>query len=93
VRFETALLSVRDYSGTPTLPRFQQPELQKAFFVVVGIRQIAARLADPGGDMLDYYQGLLLQTLAVIRMRHVTPPKKCHAYLAAALLCGWLEGG
>jgi hypothetical protein len=75
------------------LPRFQQPELQKAFFVVVGIRQIAARLADPGGDLLDYYQGLLLQTLAVIRMRHVTPQKKCHAYLAAALLCQWLEEG
>jgi hypothetical protein len=65
--------------------------LKKAFGVVQGIRHIVGILADPGADMLDYYQGLLLQTLAMIRLRHVTPAKKQHAYLAAALLCERLE--
>ena len=65
--------------------------MRKAFRVVQGIRHIAGQLADPGADMLDYYQGLLLQTLAMLRLRHVPPEKKRHAYLAASLLCERLE--
>jgi hypothetical protein len=41
--------------------------------------------------MLDYYQGLLLQTLAMIGRRHIGPLKKRHAYLAASLLCQRLD--
>jgi DNA-binding NarL/FixJ family response regulator len=90
-RFELALLSADHFNDAPAVPSFEEPELKKAFRVVQGIRHIAGQLADPGADMLDYYQGLLLQTLAMIRLRHVTPSKKQHAYLAAALLCERLE--
>jgi CheY-like chemotaxis protein len=91
LRFELALLSADHFNDAPTIPSFEEPELKKAFRVVQGIRHIAGGLADPGADMLDYYQGLLLQTLAMIRLRHVTPSKKQHAYLAAALLFERLE--
>jgi len=91
LRFESALLSADHFNDAPTIPSFQDPELTKAFRVVQGIRYIAGELAGPGADMLDYYQGLLLQTLAVLRLRHVTPEKKRHAYLAAALLVERLE--
>ncbi|GAB4531465.1 MAG: hypothetical protein Kow0063_10730 [Anaerolineae bacterium] len=87
VRFESALLNAEHFNDAPTIPSFREPALKKAFRVVQGIRHIAGQLADPGADMLDYYQGLLLQSLAVIRLRHIPPPKKCHAYLAAALVC------
>jgi CheY-like chemotaxis protein len=90
-RFEKALLSASHFGDTTTLPGFRQSELKKAYTVVQGIRQIASGLADPGTDMLDYYQGLLLQTLAMIRLRHVPRLKKCHAYLSASLLCRQLD--
>ena len=91
LRFESALLTREHFNDAPTIPSFQEPELRKAFRVVQGIRHIAGQLADPGADMLDYYQGLLLQTLAMLRLRHVPPEKKQHAYLAASLLCERLE--
>jgi len=91
LRFELALMSADHFNDAPTIPSFREPELKKAFRVVQGIRHIAGLLADPGADMLDYYQGLLLQTLAMIRLRHVTPEKKGHAYMAAALLVERLE--
>ena len=56
-----------------------------------GSKQIASQLAGPGANMLDYYQGLLMQTLAMIRLPHIAPLKKRHAYLAASLLCQRLE--
>jgi DNA-binding response OmpR family regulator len=91
LRFEVALLKASEFGDIPTLPRFEEPELRKAFVVVLGIRRIASQLADPGADMLDYYQGLVLQTLTMIRLRHVLPPQKRHAYLAASLLCQRLD--
>lgn len=86
-QFEQALLSSRYFDDMPTLPAFRQAELKKAFEVVQGLRHIAGQLVGRRTDMLDYYQGLLLQSLAMICLRHVTPPKKRHAYLAASLLC------
>lgn len=91
LRFEAALLSASQFGDAPTLPRLQGPELRKAFVVVLGIRQIASGLAGPEADMLDYYQGLMLQSLAMIRLRHVPRLKKRHAYLAASLLRQRLE--
>lgn len=90
-QFELALLSTKSFNDRPTLPTFREKELKKAFEVVQGIRHIAGRVAGPRAGMLDYYQGLLLQSLAIICLRHVTPPKKRHAYLAASLLCQRLE--
>jgi hypothetical protein len=90
-RFEVALLKASEFGDIPTLPRFDEPELRKAFIVVLGIRRIASQLADSGADMLDYYQGLVLQTLTMIRLRHVLPSQKLHAYLAASLLCQRLD--
>jgi thiamine kinase-like enzyme len=91
LRFESALLNAEHFNDAPTIPSFREPELKKAFSVVQGIRAIAGGLAEPGTDMLDYYQGLLFQTLAMIRLRHVSPLKKQHAYLAASLVCERLE--
>jgi DNA-binding response OmpR family regulator len=91
LRFERALLSASEFGDRPTLPSFREAELKKAFVVVLGIRQIASELAGPGADMLNYYQGLLLQTLNMIRLRHVLPLKKQHAFLAASGLCQRLE--
>jgi hypothetical protein len=90
-QFELALLATKSFHDKPTLPAFRQTELRKAFEVVQGLRQIAGRVAGPGAGMLDYYQGLFLQTLAMICLRHVSPPKKRHAYLAASLLCQRLD--
>jgi ActR/RegA family two-component response regulator len=90
-RFETALLGASDFDDMLTLPDFRQPELKKAFSVVQGIRNIAGKLTGLDADMLDYYRGLLLQTLTMIRLRNVHPLKKRHAYLAASLLCERLD--
>ncbi|GAB4450190.1 MAG: hypothetical protein Fur0044_45730 [Anaerolineae bacterium] len=90
--FEQALLSTRYFGDMPTLPTFRSGELRKAFEVIQGLRQMAGRLA--GGrraEMRDYYQGLLLQSLAMICLRHVAVPKKRHAYLAASMLCQRLD--
>ena len=91
VRFEIALLGARYFDDKLTLPNFQQPELKKAFIAVQGLRYIAGKLIGSSSSMLDYYQGLLLQTLAVICLRHVDSLKKRHAYLAASLLCRRLD--
>jgi CheY-like chemotaxis protein len=91
LQFESALLSAKFFSDKPTLPTFRQAELRKAFEVVQGIRHIAGELIGPRTSMLDYYQGLLLQTLAMIGRRHIGPLKKRHAYLAASLLCQRLD--
>ena len=89
--FEQALLSTRYFGDMPTLPTFRHGELRKAFEVIQGLRHIAGRLAGGRVEMRDYYQGLLLQTLAMICLRHVAPPKKRHAYLAASMLSQRLE--
>jgi CheY-like chemotaxis protein len=86
-RFEMALVSTRYFDDTPTLPSFSQPELRKAFEVIQSLRHVAGRLVGPHTMMLDYYQGLLLHTLAMIGWRHVSNRKKQHAYMAASLLC------
>jgi hypothetical protein len=91
LQFEAALLSAKFFSDKPTLPTFRQAELRKAFEVVQGIRYIAGQLVGSRTSMLDYYQGLLLQTLTIIGRRHIAPPKKRHAYLAASLLCQRLD--
>ena len=87
---EVALLNTKQFDDQVAARRFQQPELQKALIVVLGIRRIAGTLVD-SLDMFDYYQGLLLQTLATTYLRHIDPAKKRHAFLAAALLCQRLE--
>jgi hypothetical protein len=86
-RFEAALLTAKYFDDTPTLPSLGQPEVRKAFEVVQSIRFIAGRLVGPHTGMLDYYAGLLLHTLTMIGRKHVSIPKKRHAYLAASLLC------
>ena len=91
-QFEAYLLNAKYFDDRPTLPSsFREPELRKAFEVVQGIRYIAGKLIGVTSSMLDYYQGLYLQTLAIINLRHITPQKKRHAYLAASLLCERLE--
>lgn len=86
-QLELALLNAKYFDDTPTLPHFKQPDLRKAFEVIQSLRRIAGHLTNSRNTMLDYYQGLLLQTLTMIYRQHVSAPKKRHAYLSASLLC------
>ncbi|MFN8459995.1 MAG: phosphotransferase [Anaerolineae bacterium] len=90
-QLELALLNAKYFDDTPTLPHFKQADLRKAFEVIQSLRRIAGRLTNSHNSMLDYYQGLLLQTLTMIYRQHVSAPKKRHAYLSASLLCERLD--
>ncbi len=88
--FEAALLNAKSFQEAQPSPRFRNPELQKAFDVIRGIRVITGELFGPS-SMQEYYQGLLLQTLAILHLKHISKPKKRHAYLSAALICRRLD--
>ena len=90
-KFEMAVLSP-DYLGDALPPPlFDDPELVKAYKVVAALREFAQRLLGPKVSMQEYYWGLFVMTLNVIRLKKIKPPKKQHALLAAALLASRLQ--
>lgn len=89
--FEQALLApARFRDDTPTLT-FESEHLDRTYQIVAHLRHIASTLIPGVGDMREYYQALLLHTLNILRLRHISDRKKLHALLSAALICQKLE--
>jgi hypothetical protein len=87
---ELALLAPKHLDGAADNVEFGCPALQKAFEVVAGLRLFAAGIYSPA-DAREYYEALLYQTLNVVRLKHIGPLKKRHAFLAASLACERLQ--
>ncbi|MGB0388605.1 MAG: response regulator [Ardenticatenaceae bacterium] len=89
--FEQALLTPTHSQDAYPNISFGNPHLDHAYRVVAALRRIAYDLIRLDGDMREYYQALFWHTLNIIRLRHITPQKKEHALLSAALICQRLE--
>lgn len=85
--FERALLSRERFQEAI----FPAESLNKAYQVITRLRQVAAQLLALDGEMKEYYQALLFNTLNILRLKHIPVAKKEHALLAAALVCERLE--
>ncbi len=91
-KFEAALLAAQNMGDVLSAPEFSdQPELKKAFKVVSGLRGVARHLLGAEVEMKEYYWGLFLLTLNVIRLKSIERLKKRHALLAASLLAHRLQ--
>jgi hypothetical protein len=91
-KFEAALLAAQYMGDVLSPPDFRdRPELKKAFKVVSGLRDITQRLLGAEVEMKEYYWGLFLLTLNVIRLKSIERLKKRHALLAASLLAHRLQ--
>jgi len=89
--FERALLAPERFKeGVPEV-EFQSESLAKTYKVIAKLRQVAAGLLALDGDMSEYYEALLLNTLNMLHLRHISAAKKEHALLSASLLCQRLD--
>jgi CheY-like chemotaxis protein len=88
---EAALLTPYAFGQPAPDLIFTDPEVSKAYRVINGLRRTAAELTQSDGGLLEYYQALFVHTLNAMRLRHISPNKKEHALLSAALLCQRLE--
>lgn len=89
---ERALLTDKKELSGADLP----PALVKVYQVIKALHKTAFELLrDANGQNDDtrkeYLISLLMATLNVVRLRHITPPRKQQALLAAALLCNELD--
>lgn len=91
LRFEQALLAPANFRETPQPLSLANGRLNHAYQVVLALRRTAFELIDLTGDMRQYYQALFLHTLNMMRLRHISPGKKEHALLSAALICQRLQ--
>jgi CheY-like chemotaxis protein len=89
--FERALLAPQGFQDRVPELEFKSENLAKAYKVIATLRQVAAKSLALDGDMDEYYQALLLNTLNMLRLRHIPAPKKEHALLSASLLCQRLD--
>ncbi len=62
-------------------------DLQRAYQVIIALRQSAARLLHLGESIREYYLALFYHTLNAIRLHHIIPAKKEYALMSAAMLC------
>ncbi|MEM7538187.1 MAG: response regulator [Chloroflexota bacterium] len=65
---------------------FHNPKLDHAYQIVCTLRQLVRELCPSQIDMLEYYQALYLNTLHMIRLKHIDDGKKMHALLSVCLL-------
>ncbi len=89
--FEQALLAPVSFEETPGDVSFTSAQLDHTYQIVLALRRIAAQLINLTGDIREYYQALLLHTLNIMRLQHISSAKKEYALLSAALICEWLD--
>jgi hypothetical protein len=70
---------------------FPSAIVAKSYKVIAALRQMAASSLALEGDMREYYEALLFNTLKILHLRHIQPCKKEHALLSASLLAMRLD--
>ena len=91
-KLEVALLTPRQLGDEPPLVDFSHHlEIEKAFKIITGLRDIAKVVLGSEVEMDEYYQGLFLMTLNVLQLRNIDWLKKQHALLSASLLAQRLQ--
>jgi hypothetical protein len=90
-RYEHALLIPDRFTEKVPAVDFASSSVDKSYKVISALRQIAADSLALEGDMREYYEALLFNTLKILHLRHIQPCKKEHALLSAALLSMRLE--
>jgi hypothetical protein len=89
--FETALLVPTTFQDELPPLSVADERLSHAYQVILALRRLAVQLIQLEGEMAEYYQALFWHTLNILRLRHIAPPGKTYALLAAALLSERLE--
>jgi CheY-like chemotaxis protein len=89
--FEYALLTPQRFKDEVPEANFNSESLAKAYKVIATLRQVAAKSLVLNDDMSEYYEALLVNTLNILRLRHIQAAKKEHALLSASLLCQRLD--
>ncbi len=89
--FECALLTPKRFKEAVPEFRCESENLTKVYNVVATLRRMASKSLGLDVDMREYYEALLLNTLNMLRLRHISATKKEHALLSASLLCERLD--
>lgn len=89
--FEHALLSPKQFKETVPIMEFSSTKIRKAYKVIAALREVVTKSLSLEGDMREYYEALLLNTLNMLRLRHIKASKKEHALLSASLICQRLD--
>jgi CheY-like chemotaxis protein len=89
--FEHALLVPRHFGEEVPTFEYKSPSLEKAHKVISALRMAAAKSLGLEGEMSEYYEALLFNTLKILRFRQIQGCKKEHALLAASLICKRLD--
>lgn len=90
-RYEHALLMPGRFGEKVPAIEFPSAIVAKSYKVISGLRQMAASSLALEGDMREYYEALLFNTLKILHLRHIQPCKKEHALLSASLLAMRLD--
>ena len=95
--FEKALLFANKVKEPLPDLFFTNDGLARAYHVIHTLRRTAGHLISLEGDMREYYEALLLNTLNILRLKHISTAKKEYALLSASLICQrlsvWPERG
>jgi CheY-like chemotaxis protein len=95
--FEKALLFPNKVKEPVPDLFFTNDGLTHAYHIIHSLRKTAGDLISLDGDMREYYEALLLNTLNVLRLKHISSAKKEYALLSASLICErlshWPERG
>lgn len=89
--YERALLEPRRFMEELPPVGFRASSMDKSYKVISTLRQVAAKSLELEGDMREYYEALLFNTLKVLRLRHISACQKEYALLSASLLCMLLD--
>ena len=89
---EEVLTEPSHFSGLEDI-RYEAPapELKKAFATVMKVRKLAQDVLQPSDNLSEYYIGLLLMTLNMVRWYRLPRINQMHAFFAAGLLCEKLD--
>lgn len=89
--FELQLTSLKSLEKTLETLDNSGSDVQKALKTITCLRQLAARIpgVDPG-EPLEYLIGMLFHTARLI-LAGISPDRRLHALLAAAMICKTLE--
>lgn len=91
---EEKLASLRLFSDLDSVV-YNAPneQLEKAFRVIVKIRQLARAVVTPSDDMEEYTIGLIYHTVNTIRFYSLPKIRRLHALMSAGLLCTQINLG
>jgi CheY-like chemotaxis protein len=90
-RYEQALLMPDRFAEKVPAVDFPSSSVDKSYKVISALRQIASNSLALDGDMREYYEALLFNTLKILHLRHIQACKKEHALLSASLLSRRLD--